>query len=71
MEIPKTDIGFFSGVPESYCVRFYRECEKRHVDAYNFTKALIIAFLDGRLVEVGEESLSVCTAGADGVRPQE
>jgi hypothetical protein len=69
MVIPPTDIGFFAGVPESYCVRFHRECEKRHVDAYNLTKALIVEFLDGRLVEI-EESLDVCTTSADDARPQ-
>ena len=72
MVIPSTDIGFFAGVPESYCVRFYRECEARHVDAYNLTKALIVEFLDGRLVEVGgEESLGVCVTGADSAAPSE
>lgn len=71
MVIPPSDIGFFAGVPESYCVRFYRECEKRNVDAYNLTKAIIVEFLEGRLVEVEqEESLDVCVTSADSARPQ-
>jgi hypothetical protein len=68
MNIPSTDVGFFAGYPESYCVRLQRECERRNVDSYNLVKALIVEFLDGRLVEVDKESLSVCAASADSLR---
>lgn len=66
MVIPSTDIAFIAGYPEFYCVRLHRECERRNVDLYTFTKALIVEYLEGRLVEVLEkESLSVCSASVD------
>lgn len=71
MLIPSTDIGFFVGLPESYCIRFNRECEKRMCTQYDFVKALIVEFLEGRLIEVdSQESLDVCVTSADGARPQ-
>jgi hypothetical protein len=63
--IPSADIGFFAGYPESYCVRFHRECERRRVSEYDLVKALIVAFLDGQLIEVEKESFSVCAGSSE------
>jgi len=66
MVIPPTDIAYLGGYPESYCVRLHRECERRNVDLYTFTKALIVEYLEGRLIEVlDKESLSVCLTDSD------